>query len=180
MARLPEPRREDLPPESQAVWDRIQESRGGVRGPHSVLMYVPPLAAPVAEEGDYLRFHGTLPGADRELAILTAARELDVRYEWQAHEPIARREGATPAAIEVARTKGAAESLPARQRTIVEVVRSLVREHGIPDALFQRALTELGREQLVELVALAGYYGVIGFVLNGFEVDLPATAGPTF
>ena len=63
------------------------------------------------KKGDYLRFHGTLPGADRELAILTTARELDVRYEWQAHEPIARREGAAPEAIEVARSRGAAESL---------------------------------------------------------------------
>jgi 4-carboxymuconolactone decarboxylase len=180
MARLAEPRREELPPESQEVWDRILKSRGGVRGPHSVLMYVPPLADLVAEEGDYLRFHGLLAGADRELAILATARELDVRYEWQAHEPIARREGAPSDAIEVVRDKGPADQLMPHEQTIVEVVRALVREHRIPDELYQRALAELGRDQIVELVGLVGYYLVIGFVLNGFEVDLPATAGPTF
>ena len=180
MGRLANPRPEDLAPESQAVWDRISSSRGAVRGPFAVLLQVPPLAGPVAEIGDYLRFHGLLPGADRELAIITGAREVEARYEWQAHEPIARQEGARNEAIEVVRSKGSTDSLTPRERNVIEVVRALYREHRIPDALFQEALADLGKEQLVELVGLAGYYGLIGFVLNSFEVDLPANAGPTF
>ncbi len=180
MARLAPRQREDLSPQDQAVWDRMLASRGYVRGPHTVLMYDPPLGDLVSDEGDYLRFHGLLTGADRELGILTAAREGEVRYEWQAHEPIARREGAPSDAIEVIRIKGPAEQLMPHERAIVEVVRALFREHRIPDDVYQRALDELGRERLIELVALAGYYLVIGFVLNGFEVELPANAGPTF
>jgi 4-carboxymuconolactone decarboxylase len=180
MARLENPTREQLDPDGQQVWDRIWKSRGAVQGPHSVLLHVPPLADRVGELGDYLRFHGILPGADRELGILSAGRELGARYEWQAHEPIARREGVRPEAIEIVRAKGSLDGLSSRERVIVEVVRSLFREHVLPAELFQRALAELGRERLVELVALAGYYGLIGVVLNGFEVDLPATAGPTF
>jgi 4-carboxymuconolactone decarboxylase len=180
MARLPEPKREDLRPNAQAVWDRIGESRGGVRGPHEMLMHAPELAAAVSGVGDYLRFHGLLPGADRELAILTAGREVEARYEWHAHDPIARREGTRPEAIEVVRGKASTDELQPRERLIIQVVRSLFRTHSIPDGLYQAALNELGREQLIELTALVGYYGLIGFVLNGFEVDLPANAGPTF
>lgn len=180
MARLENPRREDLTAQNQEVWDRIWKSRGAVQGPHSVLMHVPPLADRAGELGDYLRFHGLLPGADRELAILTAGRELDARYEWQAHEPIARREGVRPEAIEILRAKGSPDGLTPREKTVVAVVRSLFREHMLADELYRQALAELGREYLVELVALAGYYGLIGYVLNAFEVDLPATAGPTF
>jgi 4-carboxymuconolactone decarboxylase len=180
MARLKEPMREQLSPDAQQAWDRIQQSRGGVRGPFGVLMHVPALADRAAEVGDYLRFHGLLPGAERELAICCGAREVEARYEWQAHAPIAIREGARPEAIEVVRAKGPTDALTPRERAIVEVVRALYREHRLADELYQRALAELGREQLIELVTLAGYYGMIGFTLNAFEVDLPATAGPTF
>ena len=38
----------------------------------------------------------------------------------------------------------------------------------------------LGRKALVEMIVLAGYYGLVGFVLNAFEVDLPEGATPAF
>lgn len=180
MARLADPKREELRPAAQAVWDRIGESRGAVRGPHGVLMHHPELARPVSEVGDYLRFHGLLPGADRELAILTAGREVEARYEWQAHEPIGLREGTRPEAIEVVRGNAPTDALQPRERVIIDVVRSLFRTHAIPGALYQSAEAELGREALIELVALVGYYGLIGFILNGFDVDLPPGAAPTF
>jgi 4-carboxymuconolactone decarboxylase len=127
-----------------------------------------------------LRNHGSLPDAERELAIIATAREGEARFAFQAHERAGRAAGTRPEAIEVVRGKGSLEGLTPRERVIVEVVRSLNREHKIPDGLFQRALAELGRELLVELVALSGYYGLVGFVLNAFEVDLPADAAPTF
>jgi len=180
VARLANPKREDLAPPSQEIWDRVWASRGAVGGPQSVLMYVPELGARVAELGDYIRFHGLLEATDRELAMLSTAREIEARYEWQAHEPLALKAGVRPEAIEVIRSRGATDALTARERVIIGVVRSLYREHRLSDDLFKAALGELGREKLIELVALAGQYGLLGFVLNGFEVDLPASASPTF
>lgn len=180
MARLENPTREGLSPEAQEIWDRVWKTRGAVGGPQSVMMHVPALGSRVAELGDYIRFHGQLPAVDRELAILTSGREVEARYEWQAHEPLAGKAGVRPEAIEVVRSRGPLDGLTPRERVVVEVVRSLYREHRLTDELFQRALKEFGREQLVELVALAGQYGLLGFILNGFEVDLPPTAGPTF
>jgi 4-carboxymuconolactone decarboxylase len=180
MARLPAPKREDLPADWQETWDRVWSTRSPGQGPQSVLMHVPPLAVRVAEAGDHLRMHGQLDPADRELAMLSTSREVESRFEWQAHEPIGLKEGVRPEAIEVVRSKGSTESLKPRERIIIEVVRSLYRQHRISDELFQEALNEFGRERLVELVALAGHYGLLGFILNGFEVDIPATAGKTF
>jgi len=180
MARLEEPTRETQSPEAQATWDQIAGTRGTVRGPFAVLMHAPALAGPVAEVGTYLRFQGLLSGADRELAICASAREAESRYEWQAHAPLALKEGTRREAIEIVRSRGPVDGLTPRERTIVEVVRSLFRQHHLPDALYTSALADLGREQLVELVALAGFYKLIGAVLNGFEVDLPAGAGETF
>src|SRR5207248_106787 len=118
-----------------------------------------------------LRFEGTLSGADRELAILAVGREMGARYEWAAHEPIARREGVRPEAIEAVLTHGSLEGLSEREWLIVEVARGLLRHHAISDDLFAAAREALGQQGLVELVALVGYYGMIAMALVGFGVE---------
>ena len=173
MARLPELEREELDPESQAVWDRVSGSRGSVRGPMALLMHNPPLADRVAELGSQLRFRGTLSGADRELAILTAGREVEAGYEWVAHEPLGLQEGTRPEAIEVLRQQGSTDGLESRERIIIDAVRTIMREHRLSDGQYVVVEAEFGKSGIVELVVLAGYYGLIGYVLNTFEADLP-------
>jgi 4-carboxymuconolactone decarboxylase len=180
VARFADTVRESLSPEGTAVWDSIAGSRGSVVGPYKPLMQVPPLAQRVADLGSYLRFQSLLPGADRELAICAVARELGAQYEWLAHAPIALREGTRPEAVEVVRLLGPLDSLTDREQLIVEVARSLYRQHALPEELFARAQKELGQPQLTELVALVGYYGLIAFVLAAFEVPLPEGRQPAF
>ena len=143
-------------------------------------MHHPALAEHVVELGSQLRFRGVLSGADRELAILAAGREVEAPYEWAAHEPLGLQEGVRPAAIDVVRDQRPTDPLLPREALIVDVVRALFREHRVPDELYARAESELGRPALVEVVVLAGYYGLIGFVLNAFEAELPAGATPAF
>jgi 4-carboxymuconolactone decarboxylase len=180
MARLPELKREELDPEAQAVWDRVKESRGSVRGPTAFLLHHPVLADRVSELGAQLRFRGLLADADRELAILSAGREVEATYEWAAHEPLGLEAGVRPEAIEVLRHQRPTDGLAPREALIVDTVRAIYRDHRVPDELYARAEAELGRQQLIELVVLAGYYGLIGFVLNTFEADLPEGVTPAF
>ncbi|MCC7372697.1 MAG: carboxymuconolactone decarboxylase family protein [Chloroflexi bacterium] len=176
MARLPELQRESLDPESQAVWDRIVGSRSSVRGPMALLMHNPPLADRVAELGSQLRFRGTLSGADRELAILTAGREVEAAYEWVAHEPLGLQEGTRAEAIDVLRRQGSTDGLLPRERLIIEAVRTIMRDHRLSDAQYAQVEAEFGKAATVELVVLAGYYGLVGYVLNTFQADLPEGA----
>lgn len=180
MARLPHIKRDELNPAGQAAYDKIVSSRGEVRGPFAALLHHPELADRVAAVGEQLRFHSVLSGADRELAILAAGREVEATYEWAAHEPIGRREGTRPEAIEVVRDQRPTASLMPRERVIIDTVRALYQEHRLADDLYARGEAEFGRQGMVELVVLAGYYGTIGFVLNAFDVALPAGATPAF
>jgi 4-carboxymuconolactone decarboxylase len=179
MSRLPAVSRDALDPQAQAVWDRIAAVRGGVRGPFGVLIHVPPLAGRVAALEDYFRFEAALPEVDRELVILAAAREMGARYAWVRHEHRGREAGMRPEAIEVVRALGPLDGLTAREALLVEITRSLLRTRALPDELFARGLAELGERQLVELVALVGHYGLVGFVLNAFAVP-PPDDSPTF
>ena len=180
MARLPSLERDGLDAESQAVWDRVNGSRGSVRGPMALLMHNPPLADRVAELGSQLRFRGVLSGADRELAILTAGREVEAGYEWVAHEPLGLQEGTRAEAIDVLRRQRSTDELEPRERIIIDAVRTIMREHRLSDTQYAQVEAEFGKPGIVELVVLAGYYGLIGYVLNTFEADLPEGSKPPF
>ena len=180
MTRIPEPSRDHLEPAALAVHDRIASTRGGLRGPYGVLLNHPALCERVAALGEQLRFHSVLSGADRELAILAAGREAESTYEWAAHEPIARREGTRSEAIAIVRDVSSTSGLRPREALIVDTVRALCRAHRLTADQFAGAEAELGRLGLIELVTLAGYYGMIAGVLNAYEVDLPAGATPAF
>ena len=173
MSRLPAINRDALAPDDQAVWDRIAAVRTGVRGPFGVSMHVPALAERVAALEDYFRFNAALPAVDRELVIMATAREMAARYPWARHEARGREVGTRTEAIEAVRLNGTLEQLTARERLLVEIVRTLLRTHALPDALYTRALAELGRQELIETVALAGHYSLIGLTVNAFEVAPP-------
>lgn len=70
-------KREDLSPEHQKIWDHINAVRSGGGGPYSMLLHSPAMAQHFAATEDYFRTESLLPDADREIIILTAAREVD-------------------------------------------------------------------------------------------------------
>lgn len=166
-------RRDQLGPEHHAVWDLIARSRGQVAGPFAVLLHSPPIARGTAELGAYIRFESGLEARDRELAVLTVARELDCGYEWVAHAREARRAGVREEAITAIREGKAPTGLTSEEAQIVEYVRQLLRAHRVDAATFDALRARLGLERLVELTATAGYYGMIAATLNAFEVVPP-------
>jgi len=179
MSRLPLINRDALAPDDQAVWDRIAAVRTGVRGPFGALMHVPTLADRVAALEDYFRFNAALPAVDRELVIMATAREMGARYPWARHEARGREVGTRTEAIEAVRANGTLEQLTPRERLVVEIVRTLLRTRALPDELYTRALVELGRQQLIEMVGLVGHYSLIGLTVNAFDVA-PPDGRPTF
>src|SRR5262249_27427219 len=114
MARLPDLKRDDLDPAAQAVWDHVIDSRGYIGGPTACITHHPDLVAKTVPLGSQLRYHGVLAGADRELTILTAGREVEAVYEWHAHEPIAKDVGVSSEAIEALRHQRSTDGLPER------------------------------------------------------------------
>ena len=92
--------------ESQHIFDSIATSRGRVSGPFSVLLNSPEVAGRAAHLGAYIRFESTLSPAERELAIITTAREFDCAFEWAAHATLAQEAGVRDAAIDTIASNG--------------------------------------------------------------------------
>ena len=172
MARIPQiSAREDVPADKRDIFDAIAGSRGSVRGPFPTLLNSPEVAGRVAHLGTYLRYESTLSAEHRELAIITTARELDCDFEWGPHVTLAREAGVREEAIQVVANRGALELLGEDEARIVKYGRELLRDHRVSDETFEAAKTRFGNQGVTELTATMGYYAMLAYGLNAFEVE---------
>lgn len=151
--------------------------RGQLVGPFRILLHAPGVEGALHPVGEYLRFHSTLADDVRELAVMATAGHWRCAFEWEAHEPIARAAGLTEEDLRNLRQGRA----PAREaptlRAAHEFASAILRTGRVPDAEFDRAVSVLGRESLLELLVLCGYYSTLAMVLN---TACDAVTGDTF
>lgn len=161
------------------VYERIASGvRKGVRGPHSVLLHSPQLAAKVESMGRYVRYDCNVPQRLRELAILAVAVHWQARYEWYAHSPIALEHGIENA-VQAAIATGDEPHFDSDADEIVfAYVRDLLKKGRIDQPLFLKAERLLTPEGVLDLTALVGYYTLLAFTLNVFEVEPPEDSVP--
>ena len=163
------------------VFDMIVAGRRGrVAGPFQVLLRAPQVCEHAAKLGEHLRWGSTLPARLSELAIILTARALRAQYEWHAHAPLAEKAGVPAAAIEAIRTGGTPSFTAPDEALVHRIVSELQKTQRLSDASFAAAVETLGEEGLVEIIAIIGYYTLIGNTLNVFQVALPAGSSPPF
>jgi 4-carboxymuconolactone decarboxylase len=75
--------------------------------------------------------------------------------------------------IDLLRAKGDPGTLPAEEREIVTYVRQLVRTNRVDQAAFDALHKRYGTQWLVELTAVANYFGILAGIVNAFEVAPP-------
>ena len=152
--------------------------RGKVRGPLAIWLHRPALAEAAQNLGAYCRYGSSLEPRLSELAILCMAVIWRSEFEWWAHKPIALKAGVDPDLIEALRL-GTPPGFPDEETAVVHAVTTgLSVNRRLDDALYRRAETVLGRDRLVDLVGLCGYYTLISMTLNAFEVPLPEGETP--
>jgi len=173
MSKLPNATRDGLSAEQQKIWDHVFAGRTGGGGPYSMLMHSPAMAQHFAATEDYFRNHSLLADADREIIILTAAREVEAHYAWTRHEIRAHKIGIQPETIEALRARAALDKFTGREKLLVEFTRTLMHEHELSADLFARMEREFGQAKFVEAVGLLGHYITIGTVIRMFDVKPP-------
>jgi 4-carboxymuconolactone decarboxylase len=181
MPRAPDIAYENLSTEQRKVHDTIVAGpRGRIEGPLKVWLASPDLAERAQELGVFCRYQTSLPPRLSELAILIVGAFWRAGYEWHAHAPLARKAGLDPGAIEAIRTGKTPQLVRADEAALYDFARELLEHHRVKETTYARALTELGIQQLVELVGILGYYGLISMTINAFDVALPSGAPEPF
>lgn len=188
MSRLPYLQRDQLGDEGQLVWDSIVDTRGdrvigdngALTGPFNAFLHTPTVGQHLSALGAALRFYGTLDPVLRELAICTVAGQWKAEFEWHAHARLAREQGVAGAVIDAIRKGEEPEFDSGDQRTVYTVARQLIRTGRVTPETYDAAHRLLGDTALVELVSLCGYYCLMSFILNTFDVPLPPGADPAW
>jgi alkylhydroperoxidase family enzyme len=117
---------------------------------------------------------GSLDRREREIVILRTTARCGAEYEWGVHVAFF----AAKVGLEAAQLRATLEAGwedPAwspRERLLVRLVDELHDGARVSDELWTQLAQAWKPEQLVELVALAGFYHTISFVLNAFGVAL--------
>jgi 4-carboxymuconolactone decarboxylase len=175
--RLPLPKRESLDEAGKKVFDHHTDPKGGsiagLQGPGGIKLHSPKLAAAGAPATRYLRREAGFSGPLRELIILIAAREMNSKFEWAAHEPEALKEGLAQNIIDVVKHKKPTDGLPETEATVITFGRQLFRDKRVEPAVFAKALKLFGERQLVDTVALMGNYASTALLLAAFDMQLP-------
>jgi 4-carboxymuconolactone decarboxylase len=179
MPRLPEiTEKESLPEQEQPIFDAIAQSRGRVGYPFSLLLYSPEVAGRVASVGHYVRFDSVLSPAERELAVIVAARESDCAFEWAAHSRQSLQVGVRQEAIDAVANRAPVDSLTPDEALIITYGREVLRDHRVSQETFDAALKRFGEKGMVDLIATLGYFTMIACALNAFEVPAPEGSIP--
>jgi 4-carboxymuconolactone decarboxylase len=172
--RFSQPAMEQLNPEQQAVAAEVlKQSSAGLGGPYGMLIKSPELLKRYLAMTEYLRQKTSLPHRLNEMAILLEARLWDAQYEWWAHEPLARKAGLADAVIESIRNGKRPDAMQPDEAIVYDVVTELLNKRQLSDDTFGKAKQMLGEQQVVDLVAVTGFYVMVSAVVIGGRIAIP-------
>ena len=177
MPRIGPASRDNVPADQAEAFDRYVQGRGSVpeTGPLAVMLNAPEMLARGEHLRAYLRGDGSsLPAEMTELAMLVTARENDCQFIWHAHAANGRRAGLSDDLVNNLRDKQPLIRISAQESAVVEYGREYFRTRRVSQGTFDAALAQFGVRGLAELTSLMGYYAMLAFNINAFEMLPPA------
>jgi 4-carboxymuconolactone decarboxylase len=191
MATLPIVTADQLSADQERVWQIVTGGRrgsaadltddaGGLVGPFNAMLISPLVGQHLAALGEVLRFDTSLNRNVVELATIVVGARWRSNFEWAAHSRLALRAGISPDVIEAIRQGEAPVFTDGTSAAVYRLVTELLADGRVGDDTYQEVATAVGDVGIVELVALVGYYCLICFSLNTFEVPLRAGETPAW
>jgi len=147
--------------------------RGNVRGPFNVLLRSPELMSPLQKVGEYLRFKCQLERRIAEMATLIAARHWTQNYEWSAHHPLALKAGLKPEVAQAIADGRRPTGMAKDEDIVYDLLTEALQNKSVSDVTYDRALQQFGEQNVVDLLAIAGYYALLGMLMNVARTPLP-------
>ncbi len=177
-SRLPLPDRTALDEEGKAIYDSMANFESGaimgLRGPSALTLHSPSVTKLSLPLNNYLRFETDFSGAVRELVILVAARDMDSRFEWAAHEPQALKEGVPQSTIDAIKFRKPTKGLPAEHVLIIDYGRQVLQNHCVTSEMFARLEAAYGSKGVVDLATLMGNYLTLAVLLATVGAQVPS------
>jgi 4-carboxymuconolactone decarboxylase len=152
----------------RAVLDRLPDPKLNL---FTMLANAPALIGPSLRLGEAILTRSDLPAQLRELAILRSASATDTEYEWVQHEAIAKLIGVPVEKIAAVRS-GDLDALEAAEAAAMRLVEQSIGTRTPEEALVREVAEHYGRNGLIELLLVAGYYAMLGGVMRAVRIDV--------
>jgi 4-carboxymuconolactone decarboxylase len=174
MARLDPLPMEQLTPEQQRLHAELGSTRRQrVSGPFAIWLRNPPVADAANKLTLALRENGKLERRLFELIVMTVVRQWSAQSAWAAHEANALAAGLAPEVIEAIRERRRPDFKKADEALVYDTVLELLERKPLGAASYDRLLKQFGLDLAIEIITVAGFYGMVATVLNGFDVPTP-------
>lgn len=157
-------------PELAEIEARILGERGRVSLLYQVLLNSAPIASGWERLLTAVRNQSSLPGDLRELIILRVAVLNRAAFEFEAHAPIALREGVSAAKIEALREPAIGEIFDRRERRVLQLTDTMTRDVEVAEALMAQLGEAFDARGLVDLVATVAAYNMVSRLLVALRV----------
>ncbi len=157
-------------PELAEIESRIRTERGNVSLLYQALLNSGPIASGWERLLTAVRKQTSIPGDLREMVILRVAVLNRAAFEFDAHAPIAQREGVTAAKIEALRASTLGDAFDPRERLVLALTDAMTRDIEVADDLMTALQGHYDPKTLVELVATVAAYNMVSRFLVALRV----------
>jgi len=163
-------------PIDDAEWptdlEEIRQQFAGALNVYRTMAHHPQLLAAWAPLRRHVVKENTLPPRLQELVVLRTAYHAGSRYEWSHHVARGLAAGLSIKEIEAVGWLDPAADLDETERAIIDCVDSLQRQHRLSPELRARVSQHLSVRQVMDLMALVGFYHVLAYIIETFETPL--------
>jgi 4-carboxymuconolactone decarboxylase len=166
----------DPSPEVAEILDKTRIGAGPPLNIFATLARHPRLLKRFNVLGGLFLGRGLVPARERELVILRTAWRTRCEYEFGQHVVLGRRAGLDDEEIRRVTVNGA--DWPAADAPLIRLADELHDGSDVSDELWAALGPRWSQAELLELVALAGFYGMVAGILNAARVQRePDTPG---
>jgi AhpD family alkylhydroperoxidase len=158
-------------PELAEVEGRILAERGRVSLLYQVLLNSGPIASGWERMLTAVRNQTSVPADLREMIILRVAVLNRADFEFEAHAPIAEREGVSREKIEALRSAAIGPVCDERERLVLQLTDAMTRDIEVPESLMQQLQRTYDARGLVELVATVAAYNMVSRFLVALQIS---------
>jgi 4-carboxymuconolactone decarboxylase len=140
--------------------------RGAFRGPFVPLVRSPELMSRVQKVGEYLRYSNSLPQKLVEMTVLMTARRWTQQYEWNAHYPLALKAGLKKDVADAIAEGRHPSGMVEDEEIAYNFTTELNQNGSVSDPTYARAVSTFKEQGVIDLIALNGYYSLLGMVMG--------------
>jgi 4-carboxymuconolactone decarboxylase len=171
-----------LAPVGDAEWPpsiaTLKDGFAGRLNVYRVLAHHPELLSAWAPLREQVVRRNSLPARLQELIVLRTAYHAASAYERAHHELRGREAGLAPDEIAATARTDASSALSGADALVVGAVDELHRSHRLASTTLESLAGVLDARQVLDLMALVGFYHVLAYVANTYAPPIDAAAAP--